>query len=249
MKITDLTKKYLESKGKTVREITLKISGSRLNSFCDFLKDNQIEQPEDLTFEAIKAFQLCSEHKRLTAKSLYMDLYEPKKFLDYLYQNSYTLLNISEEILLPKLTAANTPKLNTAEALKLIEELKISPEEYSCRDRAITALFLLEKLSFKHIYNLSILDLNLEEDEIRISAKKKFIRIKKETIKYLRAYLRTRPQLKPITDWVFVNRKGARIAQNSLKRFMRGVLLPLRRGDLRGVLKSQVNKPRLASPS
>ena len=43
MKITDLTKKYLESEGKTVREITLKISENRLKAFCDFLKDNQIE--------------------------------------------------------------------------------------------------------------------------------------------------------------------------------------------------------------
>src|SRR3989339_1384440 len=108
MKITDLTKKYLESKGKTVREITLKISENRLKAFCEFLQKNQIEQPEDLTFEAIKAFQMSAEHKRLTAKSLYMDLYEPKKFLNYLFENSYTLLNISEEILLPKITTANT---------------------------------------------------------------------------------------------------------------------------------------------
>lgn len=222
MQIQLLIEKYIAARSKTVRAVTINIITHRLSMFTDFLAANGVYELAELNPTALKEFQLAVEFKRSRAKTQYMDLREPKKFLNYLYQNAYTLINLGDELVLPKIPTADAPKLSITQALKLIEATD-NEGLYLTRDKAITALFLIEKLSYRHIHELSILDLNLEELQLRIACQKKFITIKPETLKYLRAYLRTRPNLRPVTDWVFVDKRGKRIAINTLKRMLRKV--------------------------
>lgn len=220
MKIPEVINNYLEERSKTVSPVTVEIARQRLDRFVNFLSNNQINQLEELTSEKISTFQEDVEKRRPLAKTQYADLYEPKRFLKYLYETAYTIINLSENLILPRIPSADIGKLSVKDAQKVIDTLE-SAELYRQRDKAIGSLFLIERISPELIRNLSVLDLNLEEEEIRLTGKKEFKRLKKETLFYLRNYLRNRTQLNPITDWVFVNKKGIKIAENSFKKLIR----------------------------
>ena len=222
MEIKELKEKYLDSVQGS--EKTKHLYGRRLSSFFIFLAGitggttaKKVEAVSELTAELTTEYQ---EQLKVSTNTKYLYLEQTKKFLKFLCQENYSFIDLSKTIQLPKWERKEKENLPIKKATKLIEGIK-EPEPYASRNKAILALNLVEILKSVDIFKLTVLDLDLPNKELRIKRKKQFIKLKIETISYLKKYLRQRNKLKPKQDYLFLKQGGKQLSRQMLAKILR----------------------------
>ena len=192
----------------------------RLAALFSFFNCHKICQINQLTAEVLGAYQEQLKEKELSANSQYVYLEQAKKFLGYLYQNNYCFIDLSEAICLPKWQRSKKQALSTAQIEKRLKAVN-EPEPFGARARAILALKLYETLCSGEISELTLLDLDLPRSELRLKRRKQLQQLKEKTVIYLKQYLKVRQYFKPKTDYLFLQKNGTPINQQSITVILR----------------------------
>jgi site-specific recombinase XerD len=205
MKVSELIAEYLKTKaGKSQA-----LYQGRLACFEEYLTAKDISLPAELSQKVLVNYQKHLKTKKLSVNTQYVYLESAKKFLLFLYEESYLFLNLGQALSLPKWERRQKIKISIKEA-----ELMLSATKTECseQDKAILSLYLIEDLSLADISRISVLDLDIFRMELRLRTKQKFILLQKESTRYLKTYLRKRTELKAKTDYLFVNKYGEQLS-------------------------------------
>jgi len=213
MDLMKLIEKYLESFGCKAK--TIENFRERLSLFIRWLNAQNIDQAHELSEALIKDYQAYLISRELSNNSRYVYLSELKRFLDFLFNRDYLFIRLGQGIALPSWERKKKPTLSKAEIKTAIERIS-DQEPVKTRNQVILALGLYEDIKTGDIANLSVIDINLEEKEIRLTNQKRFKKIQTETSVLLKKYLRTRISFKPRVDYLFVKRGGERLDQQSI---------------------------------
>ena len=226
MKITELVAKYLIQQNKTKKPTTKLAYQQRFEKFLSYLIANQINEVNQLNETTIKNYtRIVSSMKSNTA---YVYLQTTQNFLRYLYQNSYIFHDLSIHINLPKWQRPPKANYTTNQTIKILHTIQ-HPYHNQARNKAIVALHLLAKLKTSQVAALTILDLNLEAQELRLASKRKFLQLPTLVHKTLQSYLKMRPLSKPKSDYLFITNPGGRkMSIHSIRAIIKKAL----KGDL-----------------
>lgn len=215
MELKELKDKYLSSL--EVSEKTKKSYSQRLENIFIFLTAKKVEAVSELTTELVQEYQ---KQLKVGTNTRYVYLEQIKKFLDFLYQESYSFINLSEMIYLPRWERREKKELPTKKAVQTIEKVS-EPEPYGSRNKAILALHLLEGLKSADISDMTIIDLDIINKELRLKRKKLFVRLRLETIQYIKKYLRQRNKLNPKQEYLFLAQGGKQLSRQILAKVLR----------------------------
>ncbi len=197
----------LKNKYKTIYEMTLNdvraLANSDIYSFIYFLAESQYK---------INSRVVKTEHLRT--------------FFDYLFTIQHTIFKEpfkkinSDRKIMKKLPNY----LSLDEAKKMINVYANSKYELDIRDNAIIHLFLNSGLRLSELKNLSIDDLNLEEDKFCIIGKGNKERtgyINEITKKALEEYLRIRNNFKPKNKTLFISKYGSEMSSTAIEKIIK----------------------------
>jgi site-specific recombinase XerD len=223
MNLDRLVTNFLDELSKNRSKYTILSYEERIKKFTDYLKNKNIQSLNQIDSQLIDNY-IAKELKRLSINSNHVYLAVLKWFLGFLYKKNYVFVNLAPKIILPKWKRTPKKIYSPYKIQKIITKIT-EPKHYVTRNRAIVALHLCEDLSAQEIKNMSMLDLDITEKELRLKSRQKMITLKKETLKYIKDYLIKRPQSKPKSDYMFVtNPYGRQISLRNTRLILRGVL-------------------------
>ncbi|MCP3966101.1 MAG: hypothetical protein GY718_07070, partial [Lentisphaerae bacterium] len=217
---------FLTEKRITRSKSLVKNYRSRLAYFKAYLTAKKIETPSELSQAFFDGYMKYLKRKGLSANTLYVYLETPGTFLRYLYDKNYTFSNLAKGIALPKWDRKarhfDICKADLPIYLAGIKETGV----FKIRNEAIIYLYVLEGLNTRSISSLTVMDLELNESTLRVptlrvSAKKKFVELKPQTVKLLRKYILARHKLKPQTDYLWVKQGGQKLSSQAVQVVMR----------------------------
>lgn len=187
-----------------------------LNRFLQFLKEKNILKE---TKEDIHTF-LVEEQNKKSMRSVAHTITVLKNFYHFMEKNKYINNNPMEYIELPKLKKTLPNVLSLEEVNQLLDiELKT---KYDYRNKAMLELLYSSGLRVSELVNLTIYDLELDENIVRVlgkGGKERIVPIDDQATKYLKIYIQEyRPQLmkKQLTNDLFLNNLGRKISRQSM---------------------------------
>lgn len=215
MNLEELTKSYLASLKPNYKAKAIKSYQERLRAFLVYLKTKSIKLTDDLNKKILQDYVVYLNQKGLSNNSQYVYLSSVKHFLVFLFNRDYLLFNLGEGLALPKWERQASEAYSKAQIKTFLSHIS-DQEPTRTRNQAIVALKLYENLRTGDITNLSVLDLNLEAQEIRLVRLKRFIKIQYETALLLKKYLKARCAFKAKVDYLFVKKSGDRMEQQTI---------------------------------
>ena len=195
----------------------------RLKYFREYCQDKVLVEPGELSVQEIRQFACHMGRQELSTNSKYVYMAATKAFLKFLEAESYLFLPLSESIRLPKWERKKKQVYSAKQIDSMLNKLE-EPGVIQSRNKAIVALALAEQLRTGDIYNLSVIDVDLEAQELRIARQKRFQKMKATTMKLLKDYLRSRQCLRPKVDWLLINKYGERLRGQDIGKAVKRVL-------------------------
>ncbi|MBM4170546.1 MAG: site-specific tyrosine recombinase XerD [Ignavibacteria bacterium] len=217
----DFLKEYLSILRfeKNLSENTVKSYETDLRSFFDFIKNNGINDINEIKSATISDF---FERQRKIGKdsstsARYMS--SIKSFFGYLEDNSYIEKNPTEKLASVK----KSRKLPSVLSFIEIEQILNQPDTediIGLRDKAILELLYSSGLRVSELINLKINDLFFTDEVIRVlgkGSKERIVPIGSSASKWVQDYLfKTRPSLENkirSQNFVFLNKRGKKLSR------------------------------------
>jgi site-specific recombinase XerD len=116
-------------------------------------------------------------------------------------------VDVGQALRLPKWERKPKVFLTSEQVKSLCEKVDL-PQPKRSRHQAIMALHYLEKVTSPQLASLTVLDVDLSLKTIRKVTKRRFDKLKKLTVVYVKAYLQHRGEFSPKTDYLFVSSRG-----------------------------------------
>ena len=195
----------------------------RLTYFRKYCQDKGLIEPGELSMQEIRQFACHMGRQELSTNSKYVYMDATKRFLAFLEAESYLFLPLSECIRLPKWERKKKQVYSAKQIESMLNKLE-EPGVIHARNKVIVALALAEELRTGDIYNLSVIDVDLDAEELRITRQKRFQKMKTTTVKLLKEYLRSRQCLRPKVDWLLINKYGERLRGQDIGKAVKRVL-------------------------
>jgi site-specific recombinase XerD len=178
MLLMALMERYLSAQRQAKSSGTVRSYRGRLRVFSKYLKAAGCNSPGDLNAGKLAVFAQQLETKNLATNARYVYLEQVKQFIKWLYQELYLLVDLSEEVRLPKWERKAKKQYAAARKLAMIGAVA-KQEPWKSRNQAILALYLYEGLKKVEIKELSILDLDFGCQALRLRQRKIFKKLSK----------------------------------------------------------------------
>ncbi|MCK5512525.1 MAG: tyrosine recombinase XerC [Thermodesulfovibrionia bacterium] len=216
-KYIELFSKSLKTE-RDVSEHTLKAYTEDLKEFFSFID----KKPRDVDNLDIRSFLASLYHKKLKKSSIARKLASIRAFYKYLYREKYVKKNPAKLVSSPKVEKYLPRFLTIDEAFALMESPKGDTFQ-ATRDKAVLELLYSSGLRVSELTMLNINDLDIKESVMRVKGKGKKERILPIGMKAMEAmknYLSERILQKKKSQSLFLNIRGGRLTQRSIRRIV-----------------------------
>ena len=192
-----------------------------LDEFYSFLESREIElanvRPVDLNL------YLLSLYNKNSKSTVSRKLTTLRSFFTFLVRKEVIEANPAKLIPLPKNEKKQPVFLSVDEAFLLIQLIKDDGILLN-RDKAILELLYSSGLRVSELSNIKILDIDRSQNVIKVSGKggkERIVPFGSKADEALTEYLKSRSELKPKEDYLFLNNRGTRLTTRSIDRVVK----------------------------
>ena len=196
-----------------------------LKIYLNFLKEKSVLKVQE---KDVQLF-LNQERQDKNSRTIAHLLTVLNNFYQFLLKNQYLSKNPVEYIELPKLKKTLPTVLSHKEIESLLEIELVTKYDY--RNKAMLELLYSSGLRVSELVNLTVYDVQLSENIVRIigkGGKERIVPIDDYATKYLTIYMTEyRPQLmkKQITNDLFLNNLGKKISRQAMFKIIQQIAL------------------------
>jgi len=215
----------------------------KINQFIDFLKNEKNvsqhtirayskdlqefhlftdKRPEKIDNLDIRSFMASLHYKKLKKSSISRKLASIRSFFSYLHKESYVKKNPAKLVSSPKIPKS-LPKFLTVDETFLLMEAPEGDSFILTRDKAIIELLYSSGLRVSELNLLDIGDLDIKESLIRVKGKgrkERIIPVGSKAMNAIKNYLPEKISLKKKSPALFLNNRGGRLTQRSIRRIL-----------------------------
>ncbi len=197
---------------------TLKAYTGDLKEFFAFID----KKPQDIDNLDIRSFLASLHHRKLKKSSIARKLATIRTFFKFLHKEGYVKKNPAKLVMSPKIQKSLPRFLTVDEAFALVEAPKGDSFQIT-RDKAILEFLYSSGLRVSELTTLNINDFDVKESLIRVKGKGKkerIIPIGSKAMEAIKNYLPERISLKKKSQALFLNNRGGRLTQRSIRRIV-----------------------------
>ncbi len=197
---------------------TLKAYAEDLREFFSFIN----KKPRDIDNLDIRSFLASLHHRKLKKSSIARKLATIRTFFRYLCKEGYVKKNPAKLVSSPK-TQKSLPRFLTIDEAFALMEAPKGDTFQAARDKAILEFLYSSGLRVSELTTLNINDFDLKESLIRVKGKGKkerIIPIGSKAMEAIKNYLPERISLKKKSQALFLNNRGGRLTQRSIRRIV-----------------------------
>ena len=196
-----------------------------LTAYTNDLKEFSLfidKKPAEINHIDIRSYLASLHYKKLMKSSISRKLATIRSFFKYLHREGIIKKNPAKLVSSPKVQR-NLPKFLTVdEAFALMNAPKGDTFQEG-RDKAILELLYSSGLRVSELTLLDINDFDIKESLVRVKGKGKkerIIPVGSKAVKALQNYLPERILIKKKSRALFLNRRGGRLTQRSVRRIV-----------------------------
>lgn len=197
---------------------TLRAYIKDLTEFFSFID----KKPKDIDNLDIRGFLASLYSRKLKKSSIARKLATLRSFFKYLHREGYMKKNPAKLVLSPKLEK-HLPRFLTVDETFSLMEAPEGDAFIPLRDKAILELLYSSGLRVSELTTLDMNDLNIKESLVRVKGKGKKERIAPvgtKAIEALKNYLPERALLRKKSQALFLNKRGGRLTDRSIRRIV-----------------------------
>jgi integrase/recombinase XerC len=206
---------------KTEKDIsphTLRAYSKDLEEFLSFTE----KKPQDITHTDIRTYLASLHYKKLRKSSISRKLATIRSFFKYLHREGKVKKNPAKLVSSPRLQKTLPSFLTVDEAISLMSAPKGDSFQEE-RDKAILELLYSSGMRVSELTALDINDVDSKESLARVRGKGKkerIIPVGSKAIEAIQGYLPERVLIKKKSPALFLNRRGGRLTQRSVRRIV-----------------------------
>ena len=200
---------------------TIRAYQNDLGEFYSFLERREIEldniKPGDLNLYLL---WLYNKNSKSTVSRKLTTL---RSFFTFLVRKGICKNNPAKLIPLPKREKTLPVFLSVDEAFKLIQSVKQGGVLLK-RDKAILELLYSTGLRVSELSNIKILEIDRSQNVIKVLGKgsrERIVPYGSKADEAVTQYLKSRSELKPKEDYLFLNKRGTRLSPRSIERIVK----------------------------
>jgi integrase/recombinase XerC len=208
---------YLKAE-KAVSPHTLKAYTEDLREFDQFID----KKPKNIDNLDIRTFLASLYHRKLKKSSISRKLASIRSFFKYLHREGHVKSNPAKLVASPRVPK-NLPKFLTIDEIFSLVDTPKGETFKPARDRAIIELLYSCGLRVSELTSLDISDLDIKEKIIRVKGKgrkERIIPVGTKAMEAIKNYLPERISLKKKSPGLFLNNRGGRLTQRSVRRIL-----------------------------
>lgn len=213
---------YTRSHIKRSSAKTVHAYATDLNLLLNFMAKRGIGDARHVRSADVRAF-LASEVGRGMAKSsLSRRLSCYRSFFDFLVRDGVVDSNVARAVSMPK-REKRVPVFYYPEEVKALLESVPTRDVWSLRDRALLEFLYATGVRVTECVSLDIQDVSLEEGIALVfgkGAKERYVLVGSTAVQWMVKYLEQRAALQIPCQALFVNRKGSRLTDRSVRRIL-----------------------------
>ncbi|GBD97781.1 MAG TPA: tyrosine recombinase XerC [Nitrospirae bacterium] len=197
---------------------TLRAYAKDLSELSDFLK----KKPKEIDNLDIRSLLASLHHKKLKKSSISRKLATIRSFFKYLHREGYVKKNPAKLVSSPKVPKT-LPKFLSIDEIFLLMETPRGETFKPARDKAIMELLYSSGLRVSELTSLDISDLDIKESLIRVKGKgrkERIVPIGSKAMEAIQNYLPERISLRKKSPALFLNNRGGRLTQRSVRRIL-----------------------------
>jgi integrase/recombinase XerC len=197
---------------------TLKAYTRDLEEFIKFTS----KRPSDISHTDIRDYLASLHYKKLKKSSISRKLATVRSFFKYLHREGTVRINPAKLVSNPRVQKTLPRFLTVDEAFSLMNAPK-GDTFLSERDKAVLELLYSSGLRVSELTSLNINDFNIKESLVRVKGKGKkerIIPIGSKAVEALQNYLPERILIKKKSQALFLNKRGERLTQRSVRRIV-----------------------------
>lgn len=197
---------------------TLRAYSRDLREFLRFVE----KEPRRIDNLDIRSFLASLHHRKLKKSSISRKLATIRSFFKYLHKEGYVKKNPAKLVASPRVPK-NLPRFLTVDEAFSLMEAPRGDTFKATRDRAILELLYSSGIRVSELTSLDIGDLDTKESLMRVKGKGKKERILPIGAKAMEAinnYLPERISLRRKSQALFLNKRGGRLTERSIRRIL-----------------------------
>jgi len=197
---------------------TLTAYSADLKEFFSFID----KAPRDIDNLDIRSFLASLHHKKLQKTSISRKLATVRSFFKYLHREGIVKKNPAKLVASPRLPR-NLPRFLTVDEVFLLLERPQGDTFGQTRDRALLELLYSSGLRVSELTSVDISDLDIKESVVRVKGKgmkERMVPVGSKAMDAIRNYLPERISLKKKSPALFLNSRGGRLTQRSVRRIL-----------------------------
>jgi len=197
---------------------TLRAYTKDLNEFAAFLN----QEPKDIDHLDIRSYIASLHHKNLKKTSISRKLATIRSYFKYLHREGYVKKNPAKLVSSPKVPKPLPKFLDIDETFSLMDSPK-GETFIPTRDKAFLELLYSSGLRVAELTSLDVVDLDIKESLVRVKGKgrkERIVPIGSKAMEAIQNYLPERISLKKKSPALFLNNRGGRLTQRSVRRIL-----------------------------
>jgi integrase/recombinase XerC len=203
---------------------TVKAYAQDLAVLTDYLEKRGKAAPEEATLMDLRALLASEVRRGLSKRSLARRLSCYRRFFDFLVQEGAITNNPARLLKLPK-QSKPIPDFYYQEEVKVLLESIPQDDVWSARDRALLELLYATGVRVSECVGLDVADVDLDQGIARVlgkGGKERYVILGSQAVAALRVYLTLRRELGEDERALFLNRRGSRLSDRSVRRILDG---------------------------
>ncbi len=203
---------------KGVSQHTLRAYSEDIKNFLVFID----KDPKKIDHLDIRSFISSLHHKKLKKTSISRKLATIRSFYKFLHREGYVKSNPAKLVSSPKIPK-NLPRFLAIDDVFALLDKPRGDTFRATRDKAILELLYSSGLRVSELTSIDTSDLDFKESLVRVKGKGKkerIIPIGSKAMYAIQNYLPERILLKKKTTALFLNNRGGRLTQRSVRRIL-----------------------------
>lgn len=197
---------------------TMRAYTKDLKEFSEFLD----EEPKDIGYLDIRSYIASLHHRDLKKSSISRKLATIRSYFKYLHREGYVKQNPAKLVASPRVPKTLPRFLDIDETFLLMDTPK-GETFIPTRDKAMLELLYSSGLRVTELTTLDVVDLDIKESLVRVKGKgrkERIVPIGSKAMEAIQNYLPERISLKKKSPALFLNNRGGRLTQRSVRRIL-----------------------------
>ena len=197
---------------------TLRAYTEDLKEFISFVD----KKPKIINNLDIRSYLAFLHHKKLQRSSISRKLTTIRSFFKYLHREGYVKSNPAKLVSSPK-TPKDLPRFLTIDEILSLLDKPRGDTFKATRDRAILELLYSSGLRVSELTSLDISDLDIKGSLVRVKGKgrkERIVPVGSKAMNAIQNYLPERISLRKKSPALFLNNRGGRLTQRSVRRIL-----------------------------